>query len=114
MARAGPFWGLLIAFISISNKYGSHCRVLSYTAHGRSLLYGGASANANHKNQLVSIITPTTTYNFDYNALGQRTSVSVGDTVLATYTYTDVDKNLKTLEYGNDDVVNYTTISMVG
>lgn len=60
------------------------------------------------KDLLTKITTKTTTYHFAYGDFSQRTSVSVGSTTLATYTYTDdVYRRLKKLDYGNDDSVEY-------
>ena len=55
------------------------------------------------------------TYNFAYNAWGQRTAVSVGDQTLATYTYEDINDgavgagggNNTQTTYSNGDSVSY-------
>lgn len=41
-------------------------------------------------------------YSFTYNRYGQRLSVSVGDRVLAAYSYDTVSHNLSGMTYGND------------
>ncbi len=58
---------------------------------------------------LTALETASTRYSFTYGAFDQRTSVEIGDRVLATYSYTD-DENryLSELDYGNDDGVEYT------
>ena len=58
---------------------------------------------------LTKIQTPSTTYNFTYGDFALRSTVKVGDTTLATYTYTtDGNNRLDKLTYGNGDYVQYT------
>jgi len=48
------------------------------------------------------------TYTMAYNAFDQLTSVKVGTTTLATYTYARPDGLMTQMKYGNNHVVNYT------
>ena len=57
---------------------------------------------------LTQIATKSTTYSFAYGDFALRTQASIGDRILATYTYSDDEnKYLEELEYGNLDVVKY-------
>lgn len=58
---------------------------------------------------LTQIATKSTTYSFAYGDFALRTQASIGDRILASYTYSDDEnKYLEELEYGNSDVVKYT------
>ena len=58
---------------------------------------------------LTKVQTGSTTYSFAYGDFAQRTSVSIGDRLLAAYTYTqDANRYLSALNYGNGDFVQYT------
>ena len=48
------------------------------------------------------------TYEFTYDIWGNRTSVSVGEIQLATYTYADQNGNLTAMNYGNGESISYT------
>ena len=48
------------------------------------------------------------TYSFEYNAFGDRTESSVGNTTLASYTYDSTNGNLTSETYGNGAVTSYT------
>ncbi|MBE6920297.1 MAG: DNRLRE domain-containing protein [Ruminococcaceae bacterium] len=57
---------------------------------------------------LTKIQTGSTTYSFTYGDFAQRTSVSVGDRLLAAYEYTeDANRYLDKLTYGNGDYIEY-------
>ena len=63
---------------------------------------------------LTKITTGSTTYNFGYGNFGLRTDIKIGELsetnsgiTLATYDYTERTNYLKTLAYGNGDVVEY-------
>ena len=56
---------------------------------------------------LTSITTGSTTYNFAYGNFALRTSIKVGSTTLATYSYTSRNNYLQKLAYGNGDSVQY-------
>ena len=55
---------------------------------------------------LTAVATPSTTYRFNYGNFGLRSSIMVGNNVLAGYTYNN-DLYLQTLTYGNGDRVDY-------
>ena len=57
---------------------------------------------------LTAIETPTATYHFAYGDFALRERVKIGTRTLATYSYTDRDNYLETLDYGNGDRVSYT------
>ena len=57
---------------------------------------------------LTKLTTGSTTYNFGYGNFGLRSSIKVGSTTLATYTYTSRNNYLQMLAYGNQDSVQYT------
>ena len=59
-------------------------------------------------NLLTSIETASTTYNFTYGDFALRSSVKVGQRSLANYSYETGTNRLTTLDYGNDDEVQYT------
>ena len=68
-------------------------------------------ANYAYNNDLLaSIATPSSTYSFTYGNFGLRESVTVGTKTLAEYTYTATNHYLQSLEYGNNDVVQYTYV----
>ncbi len=53
--------------------------------------------------------TPDVTYTFNYDALGRKTSVQVGNQTLPTNVYSDNRSGLLTeVQYGNGDKVAYT------
>lgn len=53
--------------------------------------------------------TPDVTYSFDYDKLGNQTTVKVGTQVLSIHVYSETgDKLLKRVEYGNGGKVSYT------
>ena len=56
---------------------------------------------------LTSLETPSSTYRFAYGDFALRSSVSIGSTTLASYSYTEYDHYLNTLDYGNGDKVEY-------
>ena len=67
------------------------------------------SAEYDYGNDLLTkLTTGTTTYNFSYGNFGLRSSIKVGTSTLATYTYTSRNNYLQTLAYGNGDGVQYT------
>ena len=58
---------------------------------------------------LTKITTGSTTYDFAYGNFALRSSIKIGSTTLASYTYTDnQNKYLQKLAYGNGDSVQYT------
>ena len=57
---------------------------------------------------LTKLETKSTVYNFGYGNFGLRSSIKVGTSTLATYTYTSRNNYLETLAYGNGDRVQYT------
>ena len=61
----------------------------------------------NYKN-LSEIETGTSTYSFEYDNYGNRTSVKVGNKILASYTYKANNGPLEKMEYGNGENVAYT------
>ena len=58
-------------------------------------------------NRLDSIKTKSSTYNFNYDVFGNTTSIAVGNTSLASYTYNSYNGKLKTLTYGNGTTLRY-------
>ncbi len=71
------------------------------------------SASYTYENDLLTkLTTGSTTYNFAYGNFGLRSSIKVGSTTLATYTYTSRNNYLQTLAYGNSDSVQYTYDSL--
>ena len=57
---------------------------------------------------LTKILTPTTTYSFEYGNFGLRSKVKIGeDRTLATYTYTEQNNYLSSIDYGNNGSVEY-------
>ena len=75
-------------------------------------LTGGTALTAGYTYEddlLTKVQTGSTTYSFAYGDFAQRTSVSIGDRLLAAYTYTqDANRYLSALNYGNGDFVQYT------
>ena len=57
---------------------------------------------------LTSITTASTTYSFNYGAFALRSDIKIGERALASYTYTDRNNFLASLDYGNSDSVDYT------
>lgn len=57
---------------------------------------------------LTKIQTGSTTYNFAYGNFALRSSIQVGSTNLASYTYEARTNRLTQLDYGNGDKVQYT------
>ena len=57
---------------------------------------------------LTEITTSSTKYTFDYGAFDLRSSVQVGDKILASYAYEDGTQRLTELAYGNGGKVNYS------
>ena len=62
----------------------------------------------NEKDLLTQINTPTTAYSFSYGSFALRTEVKAGGQILATYGYDPDTNRMKTLAYGNGDMVEYT------
>ena len=61
------------------------------------------------KDLLTKVTTGSSVYHFGYGDFSLRTSVAVGTTTLATYTYTeDVYHRLQSVTYGNGDKVTYS------
>ena len=69
----------------------------------------GTTTSYTYTNDLLTKITAgSTTYNFAYGNFGLRSSIKVGSTTLASYTYTDnQNKYLQKLAFGNGDSVQY-------
>ena len=62
---------------------------------------------------LTQIKTPSTIYSIAYGDFALRTKIVAGDKTLATYSYTNSkDRYLKSLDYGNNDKVEYTYDSL--
>ena len=57
---------------------------------------------------LMSIETARTIYDFTYGNFARRESVDIGERNLATYRYKPGTNWLETLDYGNEDFVQYT------
>lgn len=57
---------------------------------------------------LTEITTSSTKYTFDYGAFDLRSSVQVGDKILASYAYEDGTQRLTELAYRNGGKVNYS------
>ncbi len=109
-----------------TNTYYSESRRLKSTC-----IAGTATVNYTYdKGQLIQVERETfpymgapqeqavyQSYNFDYNAWGQKTAVSVGDQTLASYEYENVSNNPTSsttgggkqskLVYGNGDFISY-------
>ena len=67
------------------------------------------SAKYTYTNDLLTKIeTVETTYNFAYGNFALRSSIKVGSTTLASYTYEAKTNRLTELDYGNGDEVKYT------
>ncbi len=56
---------------------------------------------------LTKIISPGATYNFEYDAFGNRTKTKVGSTALMTNTYMADNRSLSESVYGNGDSIDY-------
>ncbi len=72
--------------------------------------YGWRSTYTN--GQLTQLSTPSVDYNFTYGDLGLRSSVSVGELILASYTYDGPNHAISRLDYGNGDGIQYTYDSL--
>ena len=57
---------------------------------------------------LTRIQTAKTAYDFAYGNFSLRSNIKIGSRTLASYTYTEQDNYLSSLDYGNDDKVQYT------
>lgn len=57
---------------------------------------------------LTSLETNSTNYSFTYGDFALRSAVKIGSRTLAEYSYTTRNKYLDTLEYGNEDSVEYS------
>ena len=57
---------------------------------------------------LTSIETESTTYTFAYGDFALRSSIQIGERTLAEYSYTDKNHYLQRLDYGNEDMVEYS------
>lgn len=77
-----------------SNANASNASTVSYTYAANGLLS--------------SVSSPTTTYNFEYDAFGNNTKVKIGSSELTENTYAANNGNLQRSDYGNGDYVEYT------
>lgn len=88
--------------------YDSMFRLVSTSANVSSGKTMSATYTYENDN-IAQIATGSTTYSFVYGDFALRTQVSIGSRLLAKYEYTnDANKYLKLLEYGNEDVVEYS------
>ena len=87
--------------------YYSMLRMASTTANVRPS--GTLAVNYGYDgDQMTSVRTPTTTYNFEYGDFGLMDKVRIGTRDLATYSYTERNNFLEKLDYANGDSVEYT------
>ncbi len=62
----------------------------------------------NALNQLESVRTTATQYNFTYNVFGAKDSVAIGDTTIVSQTYNNYNGKIKSVTYANGCTINYT------
>ncbi len=64
--------------------------------------------NYNSLNQLESLSTNGTEYQFTYNAFGAKTSVAIGDNTIVSQTYNSNNGKVKSVTYANGTTATYT------